>query len=285
MCHNCELTTGSDSRRGPSLAYLNIYDAPHELPDAAIIHRLAPFCEVIHHRRGKFREPKELFNGVSHYRVKIRNPIPSYLRFGKIRIALKHQGQEETCRHCNLPGHYAHSCNQEICYNCDTPGHQARTCPNPILCSICHSDSHRARACTHSWSPTVRVTKSRFDQAVEVEGVNISPQDTMADFNLFSVLPQEEENATVDPPPQPSPSQNIPTEPEPEHQVNQNDDDSWPQATPEFQPIELSPPVTMTPPNLEEPQESEQQWKQQHPEKRTTSSLASTTERLNAQTP
>ena len=73
--------------------------------------------------------------------MKIHKPIPSYLRFGKVHIVLKHQGQEETCRHCNLPGHYAHSCNQEICYNCDTPGHQARTCPRPILCSICHSNS------------------------------------------------------------------------------------------------------------------------------------------------
>ena len=142
------------------LTYLNIYNAPHELPDSAIIHRLATFCEVVHHRRGKFREPEEVFNSVRHYRVKIRQPIPSYLRFGRIQVVLKHQGQEETCRHCNLPGHYAHSCNQEICYNCDNPGHQARSCPQPILCSICHSDSHRAKACPHSWCPTVRVTKS-----------------------------------------------------------------------------------------------------------------------------
>ena len=28
------------------LTYLNIYDTPHELPDSAIIHRLATFCEV-----------------------------------------------------------------------------------------------------------------------------------------------------------------------------------------------------------------------------------------------
>ena len=123
------------------LTNLNIYDAPHELPHSATIHRLASFCEVVHHRRGKFREPEKVFNGVWHYRMKIHKPIPSYLRFGKVHIVLKHQGQEETCRHCNLPGHYAHSCNQEICYNCDTPGHQARTCPRTILCSIYNNNN------------------------------------------------------------------------------------------------------------------------------------------------
>ena len=44
------------------LSYLNIYDAPYELSDLAIIHRLEPFCEVIHSRRGKF-PTKGIFNG------------------------------------------------------------------------------------------------------------------------------------------------------------------------------------------------------------------------------
>ena len=36
------------------LTFLTIYDAPYELSDEAIIHRLAPYCEVMWHRRGKF---------------------------------------------------------------------------------------------------------------------------------------------------------------------------------------------------------------------------------------
>ena len=46
------------------LTFLNIYDAPRELPDTAIIERLSPYCEVLHHRRGKFREPEGVFNGI-----------------------------------------------------------------------------------------------------------------------------------------------------------------------------------------------------------------------------
>lgn len=38
------------------LTYLQIFDAPHELPDTAIINCLAKYCDVIHHRRGKFRD-------------------------------------------------------------------------------------------------------------------------------------------------------------------------------------------------------------------------------------
>lgn len=55
--------------------------------------------------------------------------------------------------------------------------------------------------------------KSNVDQTVEVEGISTPPQDTMADFNLFSVLPQEEEE-NVEPPP----TQNTPTEQEPQPQ-------------------------------------------------------------------
>ena len=198
------------------------------LPDSAIINRLATFCEVVHHRRGKFREPEEVFNGVRHYRVKIRQPIPSYLRFGRIQVVLKHQGQEETCRHCNLPEHYAHSCNQEICYNCDNPGHQARSCPQPILCSICHSDSHKAKACPHSWCPTVRVTKSRLDQNVEIVDDTTPPYDA-SDFNPFSVLPQDEGTTNL------APSSSPPPVPDPISQV------TTPAASPPSPPTEYFP--------------------------------------------
>lgn len=91
------------------LTFLNIYYAPHKLPGTALINRLSLYCEVLHHRRGKFHNPSEVCNGIRHYRVRITIPLPSYLRFGKVLVALKHDGQEETCRRCNLPGHYAHT--------------------------------------------------------------------------------------------------------------------------------------------------------------------------------
>ena len=55
-----------------SMAFLTIYDAPYELPDAAIIHRLRPYCEVLWYRCGTFRAHNGVFNGLRHFRVHVR---------------------------------------------------------------------------------------------------------------------------------------------------------------------------------------------------------------------
>ena len=39
------------------LTFVQIFDAPHELPHSAIIQRLADYCEVVTYRRGFFRDP------------------------------------------------------------------------------------------------------------------------------------------------------------------------------------------------------------------------------------
>ena len=98
------------------LTFLTIYDAPFELSDLAIIKRLAPFCEVVHYHRGKFDFMQNVYNGLRHYRVRITKPIPSFLRFGKYQIFLKHDGQLPTCRRCNLAGHFSNNCNFKVCF-------------------------------------------------------------------------------------------------------------------------------------------------------------------------
>lgn len=70
------------------LTYLNIYDAPHELSDNALICRLEPYCEVVSYRRGRYLNNKSVFNGNRHYRVRIHASVPSYLRFGKFLVRL-----------------------------------------------------------------------------------------------------------------------------------------------------------------------------------------------------
>lgn len=157
------------------LTFLNIYDAPHELSDAAIVDRLTPYCEVIQQSRGKFQDPEGVFNGIRHYRVRIHQPIPSYLRFGQTRVVLKHDNQQETCKHCNRTGQYAHLCTAEICFNCDEIGHQACSCENPNLCSICREPEHKARM-PFSWNrPVMRVTPTNGDEHVDIEAVD-SPE-------------------------------------------------------------------------------------------------------------
>ena len=133
------------------LTYLNVYDAPHEMSDAAIIRRLEPYCEVVNYRRGRYLSNRSIFNGNRHYRVRVHSAIPSYLRFGKFLVRLSHDGQEHTCRKCNRRGHFANNCENTICFNCEELGHVCETCPHQELCCICKEPSHRARFCPYSW--------------------------------------------------------------------------------------------------------------------------------------
>lgn len=65
------------------LTYLTIYDAP-----------------------GRFDFMPDVYNGLRHYRVRVLKPVPSFLRFGRVQVLLRHEGQVPTCRRCNLQGHF-----------------------------------------------------------------------------------------------------------------------------------------------------------------------------------
>ena len=152
------------------LTFLTIYDAPFELSDLAIIKRLSPYCEVLHYRRGKHSLAPNIYNGLRHYRVRISKPIPSFLRFGKFQVFVKHNGQVPTCRKCNHPGHFSNVCPNCVCFNCEGLGHEARDCPCPVLCCLCKEEGHLGINCIYSWfCPTVSPTDEQDDVAVESE--------------------------------------------------------------------------------------------------------------------
>ena len=144
------------------LTYLNVYDAPHELSDNALIRRLEPYCEVVHYRRGRYPTNRSVFNGNRHYRVRRFAAIPSYLPFGKFLVRLSHDGQEHTCWKCNRLGHFAKDCPNTFCFNCEELGHKAESCPRVELCCICKHHSDRARYCAYSWyrQPSPRISCS-----------------------------------------------------------------------------------------------------------------------------
>ena len=161
------------------LTYLQIFDSPYELPDSTIINRLTKYCDVLHHHRGYFREPgfEHIQDGVRHYRVRIKNPIPNFLRFGKIQLNLRYEGQPCTCRHCNQTGHYANACHNIVCYNCEQLGHLASDCPEPPMCNLCKSTDHKAKACQFSWARDTRETSDPESESVTEE----TPEKTATD--------------------------------------------------------------------------------------------------------
>lgn len=133
-----------------STVFLTIYDAPYELLDTAIIHRLRPFCEVLWYLRGTFRAHDGVFNGLRHFRVRMLNAIPSYLCFGKFLLRLSHDGQVPTFRCCNRRGHQASACGNTICFDCDGLGHTTHDCVKPMYRCICKSGQHLAQSCSFS---------------------------------------------------------------------------------------------------------------------------------------
>ena len=201
------------------LTFLTIYDAPFELSDLAIIRRLAPYCDVLHYRRGRFSFAPSVCNGLRHYRVRVIKPIPSFLRFGKSLLFLKHDGQVPTCRRCNQPGHFSNQCSQKICFNCENLGHESPSCPAPVLCSICKSDEHLGKQCPYSWYVPAQGSPSPEPRLVDVDSIQdcasryAVPQ-WMLDLEISgderdeSLIdePVSEETGVDQDPPQPSPS-------------------------------------------------------------------------------
>ena len=152
------------------MTFLTIYDAPFELSDLAINRRLAPFCEVVHYRRGKFDFMPGVYNGLRHYRVRVTKPVPSFIRFGKYQILLKHDGQVPTCRRCNLAGHFSNDCNLKVCFNCENIAHEAGSCPASPLCHFCKEAGHTSRECGYSWvSSLIKGTTTDESAPVNVD--------------------------------------------------------------------------------------------------------------------
>jgi len=153
------------------LTYLQVFDAPHEMPDATIVQRLVKYCHVLHHRRGYFREEgcEHVQDAVCHFRVQIKHNIPNYIRFGKILIHFCYEGQLRTCRHCNQTGHYIKACHLIICYNCKEIGHVASKCPSEILCNICKQPDHCAKNCPFSWARETEAAATADNDEIPAE--------------------------------------------------------------------------------------------------------------------
>ena len=226
------------------LTYVQVFDARHEMPDETIIQHLAKFCDVLHHRRGYFREEglTDVQDGVRHFRVRIKQPIPNFIRFGKILIHFRYDGQPRTCRHCNQTGHYVNACHSIICDNCEELGHLTSDCPREVLCNICKQPDHRAITCPFSWARQV-------DHRDDPENPPENPPEEVPDVSHEVVFREEDL----------SDDQLVNSDPAGEHSMDQStpeeylsaSEDSPPSATLELFPSSAS--DVMPPPRLQCP--------------------------------
>ena len=175
--------THPGSRR---LLFVTIYDAPHELPDSAIEHRLGKYGRIFSSRRGKVSGYPDVFNGLRHLRMDIESHIPCFLRFGKYQIRVKYDGQPTTCRRCNAQDHLFKDCKNKICFNCDTIGHHARMCPEDMRCCICKEEGHLAIDCQHSWYRRPPPSLGLSPETVADDPVPASAADTAAESPVES---------------------------------------------------------------------------------------------------
>lgn len=174
------------------LLFVTIYDAPHELPDSAIEHRLCKYGRIFSSRRGKVQGYPDVFNGLRHLRMDLTSHIPCFLRFGKFQIRVKYDGQPITCRRCGARDHLFKECKNEICFNCDSIGHHSRMCPEDMRCCICKEEGHLAMDCQHSWyrrpPPSLGLSPETVAED-SGESVPASTLDTAAEGPAESVPP------------------------------------------------------------------------------------------------
>ena len=146
-------TNGRPQLPGSSnLVYVAAYDIPFEMSDEAIRNRLSRFDVVRSSRRCKLQTMPGISNGIRVFGKEISKPVPSFLRFGRYLVRLKHKDQTPTCRKCNRPGHQAKTCPNIFCFNCEELGHMSDSCPEEVYCCICQVTGHMVADCPYSWN-------------------------------------------------------------------------------------------------------------------------------------
>lgn len=144
---NCNLVPHFNRR-----VFVAVYDAPYELANEAIAHRLSRYGNIESHRRSSMQNHPSIHNGNRTFCFsRLSKHIPSFMRFGKFLLRVKYSGQLPTCRKCHCHDHQAKACPNTVCYNCDGIGHTCQNCPTGELCLICRSSEHRAAYCPFSW--------------------------------------------------------------------------------------------------------------------------------------
>lgn len=81
---------GGSTRR----TFVAVYDAPFELSNEAIAHRLAPYGKIDSHQFSVMQNHPGIYNGNRTFVfTPLRKHIPSFMQFGKFLLRIKYPGQ------------------------------------------------------------------------------------------------------------------------------------------------------------------------------------------------
>ena len=142
--------------------FVTVRDAPWELSDKLIQHRLEQFG-IVHSIRRAFNQsllPERIPDGRRVLRMTITEPIPPFMRFGPFLVRIFYPEQPRVCWKCGSPEHIGRSCPYHYCFNCDESGHLAYACEKRLKCSLCKAEDHLAIDCPGNWGRRTRAQRT-----------------------------------------------------------------------------------------------------------------------------
>ena len=127
------------------LMLVEVYEAPVELPDTAVIGRLSHYGRVLSFRRDKLADTID--NGVRTASMELHQAIPSTINLAGEFLRIWYPHQPKMCRNCGAKDHMVKDCESVRCINCEMPGHRHEDCSEPPLCGVCKSHEHQMADC------------------------------------------------------------------------------------------------------------------------------------------
>ena len=88
-----------------NMTSVNIFGVPYELADEVIVEHLQVYGQIVSKRQGHYVTHPEVENGIRHWRMLLRRPIPSVVQVGPVRLAVKYEGQPGSCYKSGSFGH------------------------------------------------------------------------------------------------------------------------------------------------------------------------------------
>lgn len=135
---------------------VTVIHIPFEVNDSVVRYVLGRYGEVIRGRMLTMKEFPTVFNGTRQYQVRLREDIPSTLRFGGRNCLVRYFGQPRTCLRCGEVGHVVKDCSSVKCFKCHQLGHVARDCDQQLVCNTCGKTGHGYNFCPVSFAGKVK---------------------------------------------------------------------------------------------------------------------------------